>query len=123
MKSSRRRFLTTLGVTASATLLAPSVFDFKILAGSPFVRPDVGGLIATDPILLGYETAIAAMQALLPTDPCSWSFQAAIHATNTMPANAAWNKCQHGTHLFWAWHRMYLYWWERIVRHYSGNPN
>jgi hypothetical protein len=123
MKSSRRHFLTTLGATASATLLAPSVFDFKLLAGTPFVRQDVGGLAATDPILVGYETAIAAMQALPATDPRSWSFQAAIHATNTMPANPAWNMCQHGTPLFWAWHRMYLYWWERIVRHYSGDAN
>ena len=123
MKTNRRRFLTTLGATASATLLAPSVFDFKLLAGTPFVRPDVSSLSATDPIILGYQSAIANMQALPLNDVRRWSYQAAIHATFTTPVQTAWNTCQHGTHLFWAWHRMYLYWWERIVRKYSGDSN
>jgi tyrosinase len=121
MKTNRRRFLATIGATASATLLAPSVFDFKVLGTTPFVRPDVSSLSATDPIIVGYQTAIAAMQALSPNDVRSWSYQAAIHATTMMPNKTAWNTCQHGTHLFWAWHRMYLYWWERIVRMYSGD--
>jgi hypothetical protein len=121
MKTNRRRFLTTLGATASATLLAPSVFDFKLLAGTPFVRSDVSSLLATDPIIVGYQTAIANMQGLPPTDVRSWSYQAAIHSTSTTPVKSAWNTCQHGSHLFWAWHRMYLYWWERIVRKYSGD--
>ena len=64
MKTNRRRFLTTLGATASATLLAPSVFDFKLLAGTPFVRPDVSSLLATDPIIVGYQTAIANNDAI-----------------------------------------------------------
>jgi hypothetical protein len=29
---------------------------------------------------------------------------------------AAWNQCRHGTWYFVAWHRMYLYYFERIVR-------
>ena len=123
MKTNRRRFLTTLGATASATLLAPSVFDFKLLAGTPFVRSDVGGLSATGAILTGYEKAIAAMKALPTSDKRSWTYQAAIHYTSLSPLMADWDNCQHGTHFFWAWHRMYLYWFERIVRKYSGNPN
>jgi len=122
MKTNRRRFLTTLGATVSATLLGPSVFDFKLLAGSPFVRSDVGSMKATDPILTGYSTAIAAMQALPLTDVRNWTYQAGIHYGSTSPMTD-WNMCQHGTEFFWAWHRMYLYWWERIVRKYSGNPN
>ena len=123
MKANRRRFLATLGATASATLLAPSVFDFKVLGTTPLVRADVATLSATDPIILGYQTAISAMQGLLSTDVRSWSYQAAIHYTSSASSMTAWKTCQHGTHLFWAWHRMYLYWWERIVRKYSGNPN
>ncbi|MHB8217308.1 MAG: tyrosinase family protein [Candidatus Sulfotelmatobacter sp.] len=122
MKTSRRRFLTKLGATASFTLLSPSLFDFKLLAGSPFVRSDVGPMTATDPILTGYSTAIAAMQGLPANDVRNWTYQAGIHYGSTAPM-ADWNMCQHGTHFFWAWHRMYLYWWERIVRKYSGNPN
>jgi hypothetical protein len=122
MKTNRRRFLTTLGATASATLLAPSVFDFKLLAGGPFVRPNVATLTATDPILTGYETAITAMRGLAATDVRNWLYQAGIHWTPNLPM-ADQDMCQHGTQFFWAWHRMYLYWWERIVRKYSGNPN
>jgi Common central domain of tyrosinase/Polyphenol oxidase middle domain len=122
MKANRRRFLTTLGATASATLLAPAVFDFRLLAATS-VRPNVSGMLSTDPILVGYQTAITAMQGLLPTDPRSWSYQAAIHYTTAPPTMPDWDNCQHGTHFFWAWHRMYLYWFERIVRKYSGDPN
>ncbi len=123
MKTNRRRFLTTLGATASATLLGPSVFDFKVLGTTLFVRPDVGTLAATDPILTGYSTAIAAMQALPTTDVRNWNYQAAIHYSPNPMTMADWDMCQHGTPFFWAWHRMYLYWWERIVRKYSGDPN
>jgi hypothetical protein len=122
MKANRRHFLATLGATASATLLGPSVFDFKLLAGGPFVRSDVGAMKATDPILTGYSTAITAMQMLPTSDVRNWTYQAGIHYGSTAPM-ADWNMCQHGTHFFWAWHRMYLYWWERIVRKYSGNAN
>jgi hypothetical protein len=123
MQTNRRHFLTALGATASATLLAPSVFDFKLLALTPFVRPDVGGLAATDPILVGYETAITTMQAFLPSDVHSWTYQAAIHYSPDPMIMTDWDMCQHDTMFFWAWHRMYLYWWERIVRKYSGDSN
>src|SRR5208283_3061868 len=123
METNRRRFLASVGVTASAALLAPSVFDFDVLAGPVFVRPDIGTLALSDPIIVGYQTAVAAMQALPITNVTSWAYQAAIHATTVMPIKTAWDTCQHGTNFFWAWHRMYLYWWERIVRKYSGNPN
>jgi hypothetical protein len=123
MKTNRRRFLATVGATASVTLLSPSVFDFNMLAGPTFVRRDVAGLSGSDPIIVDYQNAITAMQGLVSTDVRSWFYQAAIHATNAMPVKTAWNTCQHGTHLFWAWHRMYLYWFERIVRKYSSDPN
>ena len=123
MTSNRRRFLAAIGTTASVVLPGSSLFDFKMLAGSPFVRRDVGGLSATDPIITSYQNAITAMQVLPPTDPRSWSYQAAIHGTTATPVMTAWNTCQHGTHLFWAWHRMYLYWFERIVRAMAGDSS
>jgi tyrosinase len=58
------------------------------------------------------------MKALPASNACSWKAQAAIHAPGFGPAGP----CDHGT-MFWAWHRMYLYWFERIVRHHSGVPN
>ncbi len=123
MRTNRRRFLAAIGTTVSAMLTGPALFDFKLFAGTPWVRRDVGGLSSTDPIILSYQNGIAAMQALPSSDPRSWSYQAAIHGTDATPVMTGWNQCQHGTHWFWAWHRMYLYWFERIVRKMAGDPS
>jgi hypothetical protein len=119
-KHSRRRFLTTAGAAASVAIFGPSFFDSSTVLAAPGVRRDLGGLAATDPIITGYQTAVTAMKGLSANDPRSWSYQAAIHGTYTMPDKVAWNTCEHGTYFFWSWHRMYLYYFERIVRKYSG---
>ncbi|MES2798231.1 MAG: tyrosinase family protein [Bacteroidota bacterium] len=69
------------------------------------------------------KTGIAAMKLLPKTDPTSWTYQAAIHGTTLADNLASWNSCQHGTQFFLSWHRMYLYYFERILRSKSGNPN
>jgi len=121
-QNSRRSFFAKAGAAASLTLLAPAAFlGGRASAASLFVRRNVGGMNAFDPVIAAYRKAVAAMRALLPSDPRSWTYQAAIHGTLAGPPQTAWNTCQHGSHLFWAWHRMYLYWWERIVRKYSGD--
>ena len=117
----RRHFL---GAGAAATaLLAEPLFNFGLAdAAVPLVRRDVGRMAATDPILLAYRKAIAAMQALPATNPLSWTYQAAIHGTTVSGMQTAWNSCEHNTDFFWSWHRMYLYWFERIIRKMSGEP-
>ena len=92
-----------------------------LAAPAPLVRRDVGGLGAAHPIMVSYRNAVAAMKALPTNDPRSWTYQAAIHGTLLSPAQTAWNTCEHGTLYFWSWHRMYLYYFERIVRSLSGN--
>lgn len=119
-KHTRRRFLTTAGAAASVAILAPSVFDLGTVFAAPLTRRNLGSLGATDPIITGYKTAVTAMKGLPATDQRSWSYQAAIHGTYTSPSKTAWNTCEHGTYFFWSWHRMYLYYFERIVRKYSG---
>jgi len=70
-----------------------------------------------DPITLAYAKAVKVMQQRPATDPTSWSFQAAIHGSyNNPPPGATWNQCQHQGWFFLPWHRMYLYYFERIVR-------
>jgi hypothetical protein len=70
-----------------------------------------------DPITLAYAKAIQVMQARPTSDPTSWTYQAAIHGTfKTPPPGATWNACQHRGWFFLPWHRMYLYFFERIVR-------
>jgi hypothetical protein len=84
------------------------------------IRRDAWALESTttfDPITLAYANAIQIMQARSPSDPTSWIYQAAIHGTFTAPpAGADWNACQHRSWFFLPWHRMYLYFFERIVR-------
>ncbi|HET9392224.1 MAG TPA: tyrosinase family protein [Candidatus Rubrimentiphilum sp.] len=122
----RRRFIGAAGAIASTTLIGSSLLNAGIAEGAgPFVRRDIGGLMATDPIIVSYRKAVKAMQTLSmnnPNDPRGWAYQAAIHGTRTMPTKLAWNTCQHGTLFFWSWHRMYLYWFERIVRKMSSDP-
>jgi tyrosinase-like protein/polyphenol oxidase-like protein len=85
-----------------------------------FVRREIWSLEAggaLDPITLAYAKAVQAMQARPSTDPTSWRFQAAIHGSYARPpAGADWNQCQHQGWFFLPWHRMYLYFFERIVR-------
>lgn len=122
-KLTRRQFLFATGAVASVSLInSPlSLFDHAE-AAQPLVRRDVGGMSDTDPILVSYRTAIKAMKALPATNPRSWAYQAAIHGTFTTPVQTAWNTCEHGTYFFWSWHRMYLYWFERIVRRFAKDP-
>ena len=95
----------------------PALADFAV---GPTLRRNASSMAADDPILRGYRRAIAAMRALPSENPCSWFYQAAIHGT-TDPRNlTAWNTCHTDPQFFWAWHRMYLYWFERIVRKHSG---
>jgi hypothetical protein len=70
-----------------------------------------------DPITLAFAKAVLVMQARPESDPTSWTYQAAIHASfATPPPGASWNDCQHQSWFFLPWHRMYLYFFERIVR-------
>lgn len=68
-----------------------------------------------DPIVVAYGDAISTMKAKPGSDPTSWTYQAAIHGTaGTAPPLA--NECRHQSWYFAPWHRMYLYFFERIVR-------
>lgn len=101
-------------------------------------------------MLADYKTAVGKMMNQIPAgDPTSWIFQWYTHAVKTPPGKAAelntiypnpsanktlaqavWNTCQ--AHFaptavketyFLPWHRMFVYFFERIIRKHSGNPN
>ena len=121
-KIDRRRFL-----GGSATLLAAASTEFFVgipaLAGyavGPTLRRNAHGMNANDPILRGYRRGIRAMRALPDDNPCSWFYQAAIHGTPDPRNLTSWNTCHTDPSFFWAWHRMYLYWFERIVRKHGN---
>ena len=88
-------------------------------ASTLFVRRDVWTVQSAapwDPITEAYARAVRTMQARPASDPTSWSFQAAIHGSFASPANPLWNGCQHASWFFLPWHRMYLFFFEKIVR-------
>jgi tyrosinase len=83
---------------------------------SPFIRREVRSLPSGDQTLHAYSEAVRIMQERRDDDPTSWSYQAAIHGSEEEPAGELWNQCKHGTWYFVAWHRMFLYYFERIAR-------
>jgi tyrosinase len=85
-----------------------------------FVRHDVWRLEQQPggpwhPIIRAYALAVRAMQQRPPDDPTSWDYQAAVHGT-AVNRDQFRNQCQHRTWFFLPWHRMYLGWFELIVR-------
>ena len=91
----------------------------------PYVRQSVASLSAQQ--IASLQQGIGAMMNLNPVYATSYRFQANVHGTYdsaTSPREAsAWNQCEHGSYFFFPWHRMYLYFFERILRAASGDPN
>jgi tyrosinase len=69
------------------------------------------------PITRAYALAVAELQQRADADPTSWVYQAQIHdmADGTQP-DVFRGQCQHMSWFFLPWHRLYLYWFERIIR-------
>jgi hypothetical protein len=125
--TTRRRFLKSAAATG---FLATSGRSLAGGGGTPPVRirREIYSLAVDGPEIAALRRGIAAMQARPADDPTSWLFQANIHGTDdplppgSGPANDTWNTCQHGSFFFLSWHRMYLYYFERILRAASGEP-
>src|SRR5579871_523086 len=83
-----------------------------------------------EPTLLWYAKAVGEMATRPATDPTSWRFQGGVHgyskksdplvSAGPIPKKTVtdqfWAQCQHGTWFFLPWHRMYLGFFEQIVR-------
>jgi tyrosinase len=66
------------------------------------------------------QTGVKADGAL---SPLGWKYQASIHGS--LPGatdQTGWDTCEHSTWFFLSWHRMELYFFERILRQMSGDP-
>jgi len=70
-----------------------------------------------------FARGVRVMKSLPPTHPNSWYYQANIHGTRSNANVLGWRTCQHGSWFFFPWHRMYLYYFERIMRKATGDPN
>lgn len=91
----------------------------------PFVRQSIATLSAQQ--IASLRHGIQVMMSRPITDPTSFRFQANIHGTTDAPATpvetASWNQCEHGSFYFLSWHRMFLYFFDRILRAAAGDPN
>lgn len=87
-----------------------------------FIRREVRSLGPQDPTVKYYADAVAEMKSRSagkkPDEwaPTSWEYQAAIHGTMLKNPLPTWNRCTHGSWFFVAWHRMFVYYFEEIVR-------
>jgi tyrosinase len=81
------------------------------------IRREVRSLGPGDPTLSHYADAVAEMEGRSERgDPTSWLYQAAVHGTEAPSPLAEWNQCTHNTWFFVSWHRIFLYYFETIVR-------
>jgi hypothetical protein len=120
----------TAGPGAGAGNVAPQpLLPLKAL----HVRYEVHKLTAAQ--IAAWRKGVALMQSRPASDPTSWLYQANIHGYPSSGAvcdvtpggpQPEWATCQHGNFFFLAWHRMYLYFFERILRaavqQAAGNP-
>ncbi len=94
------------------------------------VRRSINALIREQsPIIESYRRAVDVMMAREVTDKTSWWFQANIHdlpeeeAAQHKSLAKYWQQCPHKNYFFLSWHRLYLHFFERIVRKASGDPD
>jgi hypothetical protein len=86
-------------------------------------RRAVSDLAPNGPAITAIRDGVAEMKSRPASNPTSWRFQANIHGTFDTPTQPTWNRCQHGSFFFLSWHRMYIYFFERILRAASGDQN
>lgn len=111
---------TALGINAQPVRRRPDLLNNSLILKCR-TRKDIRSLTAAE--LAAFKNGVAVMKARPASDPTSWAYQAAIHGSLASPALPLWNSCQHGTLHFFSWHRLYLLYFERILRAASGSPS
>ncbi len=140
----RRTFLRTVAAIPVAVWLERGAFA-QTSSTTRIVRYNVHS-VEGQAMLKIYEDGVARMKALFESDPLSWTFQWYIHAvrndrTKTTELNriypvpgperalasTVWSTFQEHFNsankpFFLPWHRMYLLWFERIIRKLTNQP-
>jgi len=107
----------------------------QTIAPAPRARRSANRLFSNGPEMQSLRRGIAAMKSRPFEDPTSWTYQAAIHGYGfTPPAGLprgmveTMSTCIHGVRdpndfnrYFLPWHRLYLHYFERILRAASGD--
>jgi tyrosinase len=85
-----------------------------------FTRKNIYSLTPAE--IDAYRLGVATMKKRPATDPTSWLYQAKMHAVDAGGILANQDQCQHRQFFFFSWHRMFIYYFEKIVRKASGSP-
>jgi tyrosinase len=113
----------------------PVVKSNKVVVGEGCIvhtRQDVAKLSAAQIASLKKGLLVMMQRSYdNPDDPTGFTYQANMHSTVMSsgacpmgdPSNPLSDQCQHASDFFFPWHRMYLYYFERILRAASGDPN
>jgi hypothetical protein len=109
--------LSLCGLVVAALLLSGG--NRPAFGQTVYTRQDISKLTSAQIETL--RRGVATMMSRPASDPTSWWYHADIHGTAS-PSALPLNACQHGSYFFLAWHRMYLYYFERILRRASGDP-
>ena len=143
MTSMTRRNLLKSAVAAPLAISIPSATSAQ---ATPLIRYDLASPKGQEMLVI-YADAVRAMQALGPQNPMGWLWSWYTHfvdptttktneitrifGTSTSSlrtlAQEMWNTCQshagQNANHFLPWHRMYVYYFERICRHVTGRPD
>jgi tyrosinase len=108
-------------IAANPQITNPNlIFPGQIITTSVvYVRHDIWTLDKQNhwhPTIYAYARGISVMQQRPATNPTSWDYQAAVHGMFPDPLDGLRSQCQHHSWYFGSWHRMYLYWFEQMVR-------
>jgi Common central domain of tyrosinase/Polyphenol oxidase middle domain len=125
---SRRAFLKTTAAAAAGITILSTDEVFAIVQNGVFIRQSLSTLGPNSPDVVSLRNGISRMRALPATDCRNWNNWGNVHGIGpapppTSPASPQWNTCQHGSWWFLPWHRMYLIFFERIIRLLSGNAS
>ncbi|MGH6768061.1 MAG: tyrosinase family protein [Xanthobacteraceae bacterium] len=126
MGLTRRAFARGGAALAAAALAPRRAWSADIV----LVRRSIGDLIRDEsPLIASYRRAVDEMMKRDVADKTSWAFQANIYGIvdaeitdSRKPLAKYWRQGPHRTYFFLSWQRMYLHFFERIVRRASGDP-
>ncbi|MES1025270.1 tyrosinase family protein [Gloeocapsa sp. BRSZ] len=122
------RLLSFLSAGAAGVVSVPLIselFASKATAqtSSVYVRENIATFMQSPTKIAALRRGIRVMQSRSSSNPTSWIYQANMHGipSNESRRLTAWGTCNHGSFFFFPWHRMYLYYFERILRQASGD--
>lgn len=137
MGETRRRFESMLArCIVLGTCAVIILVGFSAQSAAVTTRQDFTTFAKDAAKLASLRKGVAAMMALdagvadKDLNGMGWKYQAYIHgvpstvksqATWTAEENKVWETCQHSTWFFLSWHRMELYFFERIMRVMAGD--